>query len=231
VFRRLLPVLIVVAFAGVCACVAVRFFPGRETPPPAVKALAVPMVGTDGSQVPSDPRLRLRIDEVVKNRSGTDGSGLNVPACVETMANRQGLTSFHGLTEFAASEAGGYYPGKLDHLVKRFASPKRLYSQKMPRGDAVKVIEKRLAAGLPVAVSDHGGPHSRYAVTVSTFVVVLQLDPEQVNGNAANEPQACLWDPNWPNEYEWVRRDRFVRRITPGKESTAFAWVVYLTND
>lgn len=59
-------------------------------------------------------------DMVVKNRGGSDGAGIPVSACLETVARKLGIKELDGFTNFSAERPGGQWPEKVTGQIDAY---------------------------------------------------------------------------------------------------------------
>lgn len=173
---------------------------------------------------PEKPRVSLPDHAVLKNcASDVDHGGLNVNTCLEVLAHQSGQEVYYGFRDWSKKQPGGSYPKKLTKQVAEYLKERK--SHRKPTllqydGHDPGWLETQLECNWAVAVTDHGGPLSRYATPCCTMAVLLHLDKDW----------ACLFDPNFAKpgsccetedprfewvadpRYEWVRRDVFLRR-------------------
>lgn len=140
----------------------------------------------------------------IKNRtSQVDGSGLNVPTCVEMLSRRYRLTELEGFRDWTALERGGHWPQKLADQLERWCKLKEVdvppYVQLWTKDIA---FVEGMAKDRWVMVGDYGGKTTRYKGRAMAASLVIHLDKHS----------ACLLDPNW-REPEWITRADFEQRF------------------
>lgn len=161
------------------------------------------------------PRHQFRESDIVKNRaSKIDGAGLNVNACIETMARMQGIKQLEGFLDWSADFSGGSWPERLGEQLNQYRA-KVAYVPSVPLyvhvegrfSEALEFVQKCITSG-PVMISYSGGPKSRYKATVWTCVVVLDY--------SACGDQVCFFDPNFTargERYQWASLSDFREQV------------------
>lgn len=167
-----------------------------------------------------EPTIRIPSKCRVKNRAAKDGLGLNCVACIETAARYQGIDSLTGLTERQTTEKGGGWAEKIGRILdsekKRGAFDYAQYEDK----DFAEHISDALKCGHVPCVTWAGGKH--YHGHADTMVCVLYLDPPLEDEK--KDSRACVLDPNFPEEVEWMSRDEMLRRVAIAGDGNA--WIV-----
>lgn len=153
------------------------------------------------------PRIRLRTTDLVRNCAGKDGGGLNVPACIQCAANRQGIASLRNLMATAKEHPGGYYETKVDTLLQVWHPSNAKYDQLHAGEHVLDLLESALGMGrIPCVAFD--GSKKRYSFDgPKTCVCLLHLDADETD-----RPRACVWDPNFPIVVDWMPKEEFVKR-------------------
>jgi hypothetical protein len=144
-----------------------------------------------GEPLPGGPANALTTAHTIGTPDGADSLSARVAACVETMGRRQGIRGAFG----CARRWGGTDIGDFRRLEAALHHD-GIYSQQSQGGNEAILQFLLQHQGQPVALSYYGGPRSRYRRRVEACVLVVLYDG--ASGGA------CVWNPDWPREYEWL---------------------------
>jgi hypothetical protein len=164
----------------------------------------------DGTELDCDLPERFH----VKNRGGSDGSGL----CVFASMRHSGLWSdepvFTGIFEFMFTRPGGGYPDKVDRMVDAFCKDKNLPRPEYVQveGSDLEILKAACRAGLMPGVTYYRSPTGRYGGRRVSHMVSLV---------AATDKWFAIIDNNHPKSYEWVAPDEFRACYTGGRAGWA----------
>jgi len=150
-------------------------------------------------------------DQQMKNKSGTDGSGLCVFTSMEIAGHWQNVEELRGFQEKMTKEEGGGWPDKVDQMMKKYA-PNTQYVQYS--GSDPSIIKLALKTGRMVGVTYGYSP--RYKGKISHMVDCVHY----------TDKWAAVLDNNFPGEdqYEWMAPDEFLSRWKQGSGG----WVIVL---
>jgi hypothetical protein len=191
--------------------------PDDRCPKPRPKPWGEPFQATvggprnaDGTELDCDLPERFH----VKNRGGSDGSGL----CVFASMRHSGLWAdepvFSGLFEFMFTRPGGGHPQKVDRMVDAYCKaknvPKPDYIQ--VEGSDLEILRAACKAGLMPGVTYYRSPTGRYGGRRISHMVSLV---------AAGEKWFAILDNNYPRSYEWMAADEFRQVYTGGRSGWA----------
>lgn len=152
----------------------------------------------------------------VKNEGGSDGAGLCVISSILVNGMEQnvpGLESGKGslLWRTAKSRPGGYYPGKLETLLKEVMPGEKWFSWE---GEGTDLVEEYSRQGYPVATTTNTGALYGYQ-SIHHMISNAHLDANW----------ACIVDNNDPGKYHWMPRAEFDRRFVDGAQGWGFVWL------
>lgn len=152
----------------------------------------------------------------IKNEGGSDGAGLCVISSILANGRYQHVPGLEGgkqsdLWLTAKSRPGGYYPGKLEELLKEVMPGEKWFSWE---GDGTDLVAKYSADGYPVATTTNTGALYGYQ-SIHHMISNAHLDAEW----------ACIVDNNDPGKYHWMPRAEFDRRFVDGQQGWGFVWL------
>lgn len=152
----------------------------------------------------------------VRNEGGSDGAGLCVIASILANGEYQrvpGLESGKGslLWRTAKGRPGGYYPEKLEALIKETLPGEKWFSWE---GEGTDLVEEYSRRGYPVAATTNTGALYGYQ-SIHHMISNAHLDAEW----------ACVVDNNDPGRYHWMPRAEFDRRFRDGPKGWGFVWL------
>ena len=152
----------------------------------------------------------------IKNEGGSDGSGLCVIASILVNGRYQGVPGLQGgkdseLWKTAKSRPGGYYPEKLEKLLREVLPEEKWTSIST---DDPTVLDTLSRKGLPIGATMNTGALYNY----QTIHHMISLAEYRTGG------LACVIDNNDPGVYHWMPAEEFARRWIDGGEGWAFAW-------
>lgn len=180
------------------------------TRPRAPEAQVNGSVFSDGTEI----RCDLPPDFHVKNRGGSDGSGLCVFASLKHSGIWQNDPIFSGLFEWMFSHPGGGYPEKVDRIIAQYCQEKNLprppYVQ--VEGTDLGILELACKNGLMPGVTYSYSPSGRYGGSrISHMVSLVHADARHF----------VILDNNFPKTYEWMSPDEFRKTYTGGRSGWA----------
>lgn len=173
-------------------------------------ALDVPSYRGVDANAPIPPELHIR------NEGGRDGAGLCVIASILANGRYQGVPGLEGgkdslLWKTAKSRKGGYYPGKLEALLKEVLPGEKWFSWE---GDGTDLVAEYSAKGFPVGTTMNTGAQYRY-MRIHHMISLIHLD----------DKLACVVDNNDPGKYHWMPRAEYDRRFVDGPKGWGFVWL------
>lgn len=193
--------------------------PKRPSPRPWEEASPVPV----GAYVTPEPALKsgeaLHVlvprEWHVKNRGGSDGSGL----CVYASCRHTGLVQsdpvFTGMFEWMFKRPGGSYPAKLAKSIADYAKEKGLVAPKVlqvERMSDFSILQKACASGRLPGVTYSRSPTGRYGgARISHMVSLPHCDSATV----------AVLDNNYPGSYE-------VMSLDEARKVGVLDWAVFL---
>jgi hypothetical protein len=162
----------------------------------------------------------------VRNRAGTDGSGLCVFASMKMSGHWHDEPVFLGLFEWMRARPGGGYPSKVDAMVSAFCKEKGLSRPMYLQIESANLDILRLACrtGRLPAVTYAISPTGRYGGRRLSHMVSLLAAGE------GKGPDGKGWwvilDNNHPGgeQLEWMSESQFRRTYTNG----ASGWAIVL---
>jgi hypothetical protein len=188
-----------------------------------------PVYQGERASAPAPPGLHVR------NEGGSDTKGLCVVASILANGMYQGVPGLNepgrgtsnvkGLYEVipnapgkgstlwrtAKSRPGGYYPEKLQALVKE-VMPNEGWATYY--GADERKLDALSRQGVPIGATMGTGANYRY-MPISHMVSLLHY---RTGGNA------CVLDNNFPGEFTWMPASEFARRWKRGGEGWAWVW-------
>ena len=173
-------------------------------------ALDQPRYQGTTANAPIPPELHIR------NEGGSDGAGLCVISSILANGMYQGVPGLEGgkrstLWRDAKSRPGGYYPGKLEDLLKRTMPGEKWFSWE---GDGTDLVAAYSAKGFPIGATMNTGALYGYQ-PIHHMISVIHLD----------DSWACVVDNNDPGKYHWMPRREYDRRFVDGKQGWGFVWL------
>lgn len=152
----------------------------------------------------------------LKNEGGSDGSGLCVIASAVINGSYQGVPGLAGgkdsaLWKTAKSRPGGYYPEKLEKLIREVMPDEKWTSYS---GQDATVLDTLSRKGLPIGATMNTGALYQYQPIHHMISLVHYRTGET----------ACVVDNNDPGLYHWMPAQEFANRWIDGGEGWAFAW-------
>lgn len=144
-------------------------------------------------------------DMQLKNKVGTDGSGLCVWASLDIDAQYQNVTPLIGFLDYMTKYRGGGWPKKVDDYIPKKADGAPVRYQQSTTADE-KLFEMFLRTHRPIAITygysarykDRSNPDGR----IDHMVVCVHLD----------EKWGAVYDNNFPGTFEWCSRRELFRR-------------------
>jgi hypothetical protein len=152
----------------------------------------------------------------IRNEGGSDGAGLCVIASLLINGRYQGVPGLEDgkgsdLWRTAKSRPGGYYPEKLERLLKELYPDEEWFSWE---GDGTELVAHYSALGYPVAATTNTGALYGYQ-SIHHMISVVHLD----------EDLACIVDNNDPGKYHWMPASEFAKRFVDGPKGWGFVWL------
>jgi hypothetical protein len=173
-------------------------------------------VAPDGTEVFCD----LPADLHVRNRGGSDGSGLCVFASLRHSGQWQNDPVFTGLFEWMFHRPGGGYPEKVDRVIEAYCKERSLQRPDYIQleGDDLGPLRLACSRGLMPGVTYNFSPTGRYGgQRVAHMVSLVHLD----------DRWAAVLDNNFPGTIEWMDPPTFKQVYTGGRSG----WSVILLRD
>lgn len=138
---------------------------------------------------------------IIRNMASTvDGLGINVPCCLETVANCKGFSDLKGFAEFTKARAGGHWTEKIKRQFDEYAIGKQFVVsmvihdfENSDKSTISTLLPALLKAHGPVVVAYNGSFDEHYnGHTVATAFVV--------NGHNPEKKTYSFVDPNYPQD-------------------------------
>lgn len=180
-----------------------------------------------GGKVAPDNKSEIHCDlpasQMLKNKGGSDGSGLCVFTSVEHSARWQEIGALLGFRDWMTRYPGGGYPEKLkakiEQLSKERGMPTPDYIQLQGRQELLPVLKAACESGRMPAVTYSFSPTGRYGGRKIAHMVSLVF---------LSDEWACILDNNYPGpeQLEWISTKDFMRSFTGGGNGWA---VVFAT--
>lgn len=154
-------------------------------------------------------------EQHVRNEGGSDGSGLCVIASILANGQYQRVPGLEGgkqsrLWQTAKSRPGGYYPEKLEALVKQVAPNEKWASY---YGGDTAVLKSFSSKGYPIGATMNTGRQYGYQ-SIAHMISLLHFD----------DAWACVADNNFVGQYSWMPAKEFERRWKDGDIGWAWIW-------
>lgn len=152
-----------------------------------------------------------------KNEGSTvDKAGLCVISSIEANARYQGVPGFQAgedseLWRRAKAAPGGYYPEKLERLLKEVLPGEKWFSWE---GEGTDLVRAYSAKGYPVGTTTNSGE-----------LYGDESIHHMVSTVHADDSLACLVDNNDPGKFRWVTAAEFARRFPDGGKGWGFVWL------
>ena len=162
-------------------------------------------------------RVDLPMSEHLKNKVGTDGSGLCVFTSIDMAARWQNEQDLIGFRDFMTKFPGGGWPAKVDKFIKQKA-PNVEYIQNTT-GDETLLDLALAKTGRMVCITYGYSP--RY---VDKWNPSGEID-HMVNLVHLDDKWGVILDNNFPDNYEWMPRAELLRRW----RMRGGGWLVVLT--
>lgn len=143
--------------------------------------------------------IDLPASEHLKNKVGSDGSGLCVFTSIDHAARWQNEADLIGFRDFMTKYPGGGYPQKVDEYIKKKAGSGHVDYIQSTTGDEA-LLELALKTGRMVCITYGYSP--RYGELIYHMVNLVYLD----------DKWGVVLDNNFPDTYEWVPRAELLRR-------------------
>jgi hypothetical protein len=152
----------------------------------------------------------------IKNEGGSDGAGLCVISSILANGRYQRVPGLEGgkdstLWKTAKARPGGYYPGKLEALLKEVMPGEKWFSWE---GKGTDLVAEYNAKGYPVAATTNTGRLYQYQ-PIHHMISTAHLDDDW----------ACIVDNNHPKKYHWMPRAEYDRRFVDGDQGWGFVWL------
>ncbi len=162
------------------------------------------------ANAPIDPRYH------ILNEGGSDGAGLCVISSVLCNGGYQGVPGLERgkestLWKTAKSRPGGYYPEKLERLLKELMPGEEWFSWE---GDGTELLARYSAQGYPIAATMNTGELYNWQ-PIHHMISLAHLD----------DSWACVIDNNDPGKYHWMPAAEYARRFRDGPKGWGFVWL------
>lgn len=133
---------------------------------------------------------------VLKNITGSDGAGINIPVCLEAIARHQGYQELVGFSEWASKRPGGHWPAKTQRQFEEYKTGKTIpvdlvivETDKMAPDTILSLLK---AHGPIVAAYEGRFPDHFHGRRVSVGVVLNGYKP------AEDGDKFSMIEPNYP---------------------------------
>jgi hypothetical protein len=163
-------------------------------------------VAPDGTQIQNDLPQRFHL----KNRGGSDGSGLCVFCSLNHASIWQHVHPTEKVFEWMWRYPGGGYPQKVDKVIAQIAAEKGVevpdYIQVENRD--LEILKLACRTGRSPNVTYNFSPTGRYGgQKIAHMVSLMHLD----------DKWACILDNNFPGTFEWMDVQTFLSVYTGGR--------------
>ncbi|OJW20464.1 MAG: hypothetical protein BGO49_04445 [Planctomycetales bacterium 71-10] len=170
-----------------------------------------PRLGSVVANAPIPAEMHIR-----NEGSDVDGAGLCVISSILANGMYQGVPGLESgkgseLWKRAKAEPGGYYPEKLEKLLKEVLPDEKWFSWE---GEGTDLVRAYNAKGYPVGSTTNTGELYE-GKPVHHMISDAHLD----------EAVACIIDNNDPGKYRWVTAAEFARRFPDGGKGWGFVWL------
>jgi hypothetical protein len=173
-------------------------------------------IAPDGTEVQNDLPRELH----VKNRGGSDGSGLCVFASLKHAAVWQNVEALESIFEYMFRRPGGGWPEKVDAVIrdlcKEKGAPVPDYVQVQSRD--LEILKLACRTGRIPGVTYCFSPSGRYGgARIAHMVSLVHADDRRFG----------VLDNNFPGTIEWMTPEEFARAYTGGRNG----WAVILLDE
>lgn len=148
-----------------------------------------------------------------KNVGGSDGAGLCVFASMTHAAYWQRILELEIAFDDMKKHPGGGWPEKVDRVINRLFPGYKNYIQAEGDEYAIPLIDWAMSTGRMVCTTY--GYSERYGGRVAHMVNLVYCDNQR----------ACILDNNFPNTYEWMSRNEYLRRARMGGGIWVYAFL------
>jgi hypothetical protein len=168
------------------------------------------------ANAPIPPEMHIRNEGGLPEPGNPQGAGLCVISAILSNGMYQRVPGLEGgkdslLWRTAKSRPGGYYPGKLEALLKEVLPGEEWFSWE---GQGTDLIAEYSAQGYPVAATTNTGALYGYK-SIHHMIQAAHLDSRW----------ACIVDNNDPGKYHWMPRAEFDRRFVDGEQGWGVVWL------
>lgn len=149
-------------------------------------------------------QIDLPVTEHLKNKGGSDGSGLCVFTSIDHAARWPNEPALIGFRDFMTRHPGGGWPEKVDKFIPLMAQSKGLPAPKYLQhtgGDA-EFLKRALKTGRYPAVTYAGRDGVYYPMSIAHMVNLAHF----------SDQWAAIQDNNNPGEWLWMKPDQFLSR-------------------
>lgn len=151
----------------------------------------------------------------IRNEGGSDGAGLCVISSLVINGAYQGVEDLGKLKDSklwraAKSQPGGYYPEKLEKLLKATYPDAKWVSFE---GTTLDELKKYNVQGLPVGATMNTGQLYNY-MPIHHMISAVHVGD-----------RVCVVDNNDPGKYHWMPESEYLRRYVDGRTGWSFVWL------
>lgn len=161
----------------------------------------------------SEIHCDLPADQMLRNKSGTDGLGLCVFTSCEHSARWQEISPLIGFRDWMTKKPGGGYPDKLQKMIEALCKERNQpvpdYIQLQGKSEVLPILKAACESGRMPAVTYSFSPTKRYGGRKTNHMVSLVF---------LNNDWAGILDNNYPgpDQLEWISTADFLRVFTGG---------------
>lgn len=172
---------------------------------------SAPRLGSLVANAPIPPDLHIE-----NQGSDVDGAGLCVISSILANGRYQGVPGLEAAKDSALWRAamaapGGYYPEKLERLLKEVLPDEKWFSWE---GEGTDLVKKYSAEGYPVGITMNTGE-----------LYGGQPIHHMVSNVHADDRVACYVDNNDPGNFHWITDAEASRRFPDGGKGWGFVWL------
>lgn len=175
-----------------------------------------------GGKIAPDGKSEIHCDlpaeQMLKNKGGSDGSGLCVFTSCDHSARFQEIPGLIGFRDWMTKYPGGGYPDKLKQKIAQICKERGVavpdYIQLQGKGEIIPVLKAACESGRMPAVTYSFSPTGRYGGKRISHMVSLAF---------LADSWACILDNNFPgpDKLEWISTTDFLRTFTGGSNGWA----------
>lgn len=173
-----------------------------------------PPRGPDGAIAKCDIPLEWHL----RNKGGSEGSGLCVFTSIDHAARWQGVDSLVGFRDWMTRYPGGGWPQKVDQMIAKICKDRGVAKPRylQVEGRDLEILRTAIQSGRMPGVTYGYSPSGRYnRKRISHMVSLVHAD----------EKSWAILDNNYPGNYEWMSNKEFLAAYT---DTGGSGWAVIL---